>query len=238
MRHARVVCLPILPWRPFGIVVLAVLGLGGATSLAGVGEKSKMTAVITPTSAYRDAVAEWNELLPALDALAPVVEQLGQAMLSCWRNGGKVLFAGNGGSAADAMHFAEELVVRFNKDRPALAAIALLDPTAVTCVGNDLGYDHIFARQIDALGKPGDLFCGLTTSGNSVNIIRAMEMARRRGLKTCGFLGKDGGKLKGTLDVELIVPSKTTARVQEAHKLVFHSLCVWIDEIAGEFARD
>ena len=194
--------------------------------------------MITPTSAYRAAIAEWTQLLPTLDGLAPVVEELGQAMLTCWRSGGKILFAGNGGSAADAMHFAEELVVRFHKDRPALAAIALLDPTAVTCVGNDMGYEQIFARQIDALGKPGDLFVGLTTSGNSPNMLAAMSMAKRRGLKTCGFLGKDGGKLRGTLDIELIVPSTTTARVQEAHKLAFHSLCVWIDEIAEEFARD
>lgn len=193
---------------------------------------------VTPSQAYRDALAEWTELLPVLDALTPQVEQLGQAMLTCWRGGGKVLFAGNGGSAADAMHFAEELVVRFHKDRAALAAIALCDPTVLTCVGNDMGYDKLFARQVDALGKPGDLFVGLTTSGNSTNIILAMEMAQRRGLKTCAFLGKDGGKLHGKVDVELLVPSKTTARVQEAHKLAFHALCVWIDEIADEFARD
>ena len=196
-----------------------------------------MPTKMTPTDAYRAALAEWAQLLPVLDALAPSVEQLGQAMLTCWRAGGKVLFAGNGGSAADAMHFAEELVVRFHKDRAALAAIALCDPTALTCVGNDMGYDRVFSRQLDALGKPGDLFVGITTSGNSQNIILAFEMAKRRGLKTCSFLGKDGGKLRGKCDVELLVPSKTTARVQEAHKLAFHALCVWIDEIADEFAR-
>ena len=195
------------------------------------------TLPITPSSAFNDALSEWAELLPALNALAPAVEQVGQAMLKCWRGGGKILFAGNGGSAADAMHFAEELVVRFHKDRPALAAIALCDPTALTCVGNDMGYDRVFSRQIDALGRPGDLFVGLTTSGNSTNVILAFDMAKRRGLTTCGFLGKDGGKLHGTLDVELLVRSTTTARVQEVHKLAFHALCVWIDEIAEEFAK-
>ena len=192
---------------------------------------------ITPSSAYRASLAEWARLLPTLESLTPQVEAVGQAMLACWRRGGKILFAGNGGSAADAMHFAEELVVRFHKDRAALAAIALCDPTALTCVGNDMGYDQIFARQVDALGKPGDLFVGITTSGNSPNIVLAVEMAKRRGLTTCAFLGKDGGKLHGKVDIELLVKSPTTARVQEAHKLAFHSLCVWIDEIADEFAR-
>ena len=191
---------------------------------------------LTPSSAFAAALAEWNELLPSLSAMTPAVEQLGQAMLTCWKNGGKVMFAGNGGSAADAMHFAEELVVRFNKNRRALAALALLDPTAVTCAGNDMGFDQIFARQVDALGKPGDLFCGLTTSGNSPNIVGAMDFARGRGMVTCAFLGKDGGKLRGRCDVEILVPSNSTARIQETHKLIFHALCVWIDEVADGIA--
>ena len=191
---------------------------------------------LTPESSFRAALAEWGTLLPTLDALAVDVGRLGQAMLTCWQGGGKVLFAGNGGSAADAMHFAEELVVRYHKDRRALAAVALLDATTVTCAGNDLGYDHVFARQVEALGRPGDVFVGLSTSGNSPNIVRAMNVARSRGLVTAAFTGKDGGKLKGTCDVELHVRSDTTARVQEAHKLAFHALCVWIDDVADTIA--
>lgn len=187
---------------------------------------------ITPASAYADSLAEWQQMMPLVATLGPAVTKLGELMLECWRGGGKVMFAGNGGSAADAMHFAEELVVRFKKDRRALAAMALLDPTVLTCVGNDMGYEPLFARQIDALGKPGDLFCGLTTSGNSANIIRAFDIAKKRGMKTFAFLGGKGGKLAGQCDGELLVPSATTARVQEVHKLAFHSLCVWIDEIA------
>ena len=187
---------------------------------------------VTPASAYLEALAEWKALVPALESMTPVVTQLGEAMVHCWKEGGKVMFAGNGGSAADAMHFAEELVVRFHKDRRALAALSLLDPTTVTCAGNDLGYDHVFSRQVDALGKPGDVLCGLSTSGNSTNILRAMDVARGRGMVTVAFIGKDGGKMKGACDVELHVPSPTTARVQEAHKLAYHALCVWIDEVA------
>jgi D-sedoheptulose 7-phosphate isomerase len=130
------------------------------------------------------------------------------------------------------MHFAEELSVRFRRDRRALAALALLDPTVITCAGNDLGYDDIFARPLDALGREGDCFVAMTTSGNSPNILRAIEMARRRRITTVALTGKGGGKLAGLCDVEIVVPSSDTARIQEAHKLIFHSLCVWIDEIA------
>lgn len=172
---------------------------------------------------------EWAGLLPKLDALAPALERLGEAMMACWDRRGKVLVAGNGGSAADAMHLAEELVVRFVKNRRALAAIALCDPTMITCAGNDFGYETIFSRQVEALGNPGDVFIGMTTSGNSPNIAKAVEAARERQMTTVAFLGKDGGALRGRCDIELLVPSPTTARVQEAHKLLFHTLCTWID---------
>lgn len=189
---------------------------------------------MTPTSAFTSGVAELKSLLNQLDALAPKVEAFGQLMKDSWQQGGKVMFAGNGGSAADAMHFAEELSIRFHRNRRALAAISLLDSSVITCCANDFGYEYVFSRQIEALGKPGDVFVGLSTSGNSSNVIRAVEVSKKIGVKTVGFLGKDGGKLKGQCDVELIVPSESTARIQEIHKLVFHSLCVWIDEIADE----
>ena len=175
------------------------------------------------------ACNDLRDLLPGVAALSPQVERLGQAMMACWANRGKVLIAGNGGSAADAMHFAEELVVRFQKNRRGLAALALCDATVITCAGNDFGYDHVFSRQVEAYGNPGDVFVAMTTSGNSSNLLRAMGVAREGGLVTAGFLGKDGGEAKGLCDIELIVPSPVTARVQEAHKILYHSLCEWIE---------
>ncbi len=169
------------------------------------------------------------ELIPRLRPLGPTVARLGEAMMQCWEARGKVLIAGNGGSAADAIHFAEELVVRYQKNRRGLAAMALCDPAVLTCAANDLGYEHVFSRQIEAYGNPGDLFIGLTTSGNSPNMIRAFSAARSNGLKSAAFLGKDGGKARGQADIELLVPSTITARVQEAHKILYHALCEWIE---------
>jgi D-sedoheptulose 7-phosphate isomerase len=150
--------------------------------------------------------------------------------MDCWKRDGKILIAGNGGSAADAMHFAEELVVRFSKNRRALAAIALTDPTVITCAGNDFGFQTIFERQLHALGRPGDLFIAMTTSGNSPNILAAMQAAKKQGLATISFTGKDGGQIKDLADIELLVPSNNTARIQEIHQLLFHALCQWIDQ--------
>lgn len=177
----------------------------------------------------KQTLEDLNRLLPSLAALQPQLLRLGEAMMKCWAGRGKVLIAGNGGSAADAMHFAEELVVRFGKNRRALAAMALCDPTVITCAANDFGYDHVFARQIEALGNPGDIFIALTTSGNSVNLIRALEAAKSQGLLTMAFLGKDGGQIKGRCDIELLIPSSVTARVQEAHKILYHVLCEWVE---------
>jgi D-sedoheptulose 7-phosphate isomerase len=175
------------------------------------------------------AVAELHDLLPKVAALSPQIEQLATAMMACWAKRGKVLIAGNGGSAADAVHFAEELVVRFQKDRRGLAAMALCDAAVLTCAANDLGYEHVFSRQVEAYGNPGDVFIALTTSGNSANLLRAIRAAKEQGLVTAAFLGKDGGAAKGLCDIELIVPSPTTARVQEAHKILYHSLCEWVE---------
>lgn len=179
---------------------------------------------------FRRNAEELRELLARLQVLETPIRQAGEAMMACWGREGKVLIAGNGGSAADAMHFAEELVVRFAKNRRALAAIALADPTVITCAGNDFGYDTIFDRQIEALGRPGDLFVAMTTSGNSRNLVSAMRAAKARRLTTVSFTGKDGGAIKGLADIEMIVPSQNTARIQEIHKLIFHSLCQWIEE--------
>lgn len=180
-------------------------------------------------SILSQAVADLAALLPKVAALSPTLEKLGQAMMTCWSKKGKVLIAGNGGSSADAMHFAEELVVRFQKNRRGLAAMALCDPTILTCAANDLGYEAVFSRQIQAYGNEGDIFIAMTTSGNSTNLLKAINLAKEQKLITVSFLGKDGGQAKGLCDIELIVPSPITARVQEAHKILYHSLCQWIE---------
>lgn len=146
------------------------------------------------------------------------------------RRGGRILVAGNGGSAADAQHLAAELSGRYLKERKALAGIALTtDTSALTAIGNDYGYDFVFSRQVEALGRPGDLFIGISTSGNSPNVIKAVESAKELGLKTLGLLGRDGGKLKALVDDALVVPSSVTARIQEVHQMVYHFWCEAID---------
>jgi D-sedoheptulose 7-phosphate isomerase len=145
-------------------------------------------------------------------------------------NSGKILFFGNGGSAADAQHFATELTIRFAKDRRALAGLALTtDTSALTACGNDFGYDQIFSRQIEALGRPGDLAIALSTSGTSPNILAAVKQAKASGIFTAAFTGETGGKLRGAVDLLIAVPSQTTARIQEMHSLLGHLLCQEIE---------
>lgn len=140
-----------------------------------------------------------------------------------FRKGNKILIAGNGGSLCDAMHFAEELTGIFRNKRPALPAIALSDPGHLTCVGNDLGFESVFSRGVEAYGKEDDIFIGLTTSGNSVNINRAIEKAGSMKMKTIAFLGKGGGKLKGVADLEMMITDAVTSdRIQEAHMAAIH----------------
>lgn len=159
--------------------------------------------------------------------IAKAVEELARA----YQNGNKVLIAGNGGSMTDAMHFAEELTGRFCKDRKALPAISLADPSHITCVGNDYGFDCIFSRGVEAFGKEGDFFVGLSTSGNSPNIIKAVTAAKEKELKTILLLGKDGGKLKGVADFEFIIPGATSDRIQEIHMFILHVLVEGIERI-------
>lgn len=146
------------------------------------------------------------------------------------RAGGKVMFAGNGGSAADAQHWAGELVSRFYYDRPGLAAIALTtDSSILTAIGNDYGYDYTFARQVEALGRTGDVLVAISTSGNSPNIIRAAEAARARGVTVIGFTGEGGGKLAPLSDICFRVPSTETPRIQEGHEFIGHLLCALVE---------
>ncbi len=147
------------------------------------------------------------------------------------RRGCKILVCGNGGSAADAQHFAAELTGRYVKERKALAAIALTtDTSSLTALGNDYSFDRIFARQVEALGRPGDLLVGISTSGNSPNVIQAVEAAHALGMRTLGLLGKDGGRLGALVDDALVVPSTVTARIQEVHLMVYHFWCEVLDE--------
>ncbi len=170
--------------------------------------------------------AAHNAMFNALEALFPLISDVGIKMQQCIKNSGKILIMGNGGSAADAQHIAAEIVGRFKKERKGMAAIALTTDTSIlTSVGNDYGYDYIFARQVEALCRPEDIVIGITTSGNSANVVRAMEAAKEIGATTVGLTGGTGGKLLNLCDFSLIMPSSVTARIQEAHIFVGHSLC-------------
>lgn len=174
----------------------------------------------------KSAVAAAKETLQSLVHLEGQVEKAADLIEECLRGRNKLLVCGNGGSAADASHFATEFVVRFMKDRPAYPAICLAgDGGLLTAAGNDYGFEEIFARQVAAFGLPGDLLICLTTSGKSRNVERALHEAKMRKLKTIAFLGRDGGSTIGMADVDILVRSNTTARIQEAHQLLLHVLC-------------
>ena len=148
------------------------------------------------------------------------------------KNGGKVISAGNGGSMCDAQHFAEELTGRYRADRPSLAAVAVCDPSHLTCVGNDYGFDYVFSRFLEGMGMNGDVFLGISTSGNSKNIIEACKAARKKGMKSVCLLGKDGGSLKDLCDIPIIVPHDGFAdRIQEVHTRVIHIMIRGIEEL-------
>lgn len=158
-------------------------------------------------------------------------EKVAEALAEVFNNGNKVLICGNGGSNCDALHFAEEFTGRFRGDRRALPAIAISESSHITCVGNDYGFDYVFSRGVEAYGKPGDMFIGISTSGNSGNVIKAVEAAKKIGMKTCVLLGKDGGKLKGMCDYEFIIPGKTSDRVQEIHMMILHIIIEGVERI-------
>jgi D-sedoheptulose 7-phosphate isomerase len=177
-----------------------------------------------------EAIADATNTLQSLLDLDAQLGEAADAIEKCLRVGNKLLVCGNGGSAADAAHFATELVVRFAKDRPAQPAICLAsDGGLLTAAGNDYGFDEIFARQVAAFGLPGDVLICLTTSGKSKNVARALEEARTRKLKTIALLGRDGGFTVGVADIDLLVSSNSTARIQEAHQVLLHVLCELIE---------
>jgi D-sedoheptulose 7-phosphate isomerase len=160
------------------------------------------------------------------------ITQAAAMMAECLLNGGKIISCGNGGSHCDAMHFAEELSGRYRGNRRALAAIAISDPSHISCVGNDYGYEFIFSRYIEGLGKPGDILLGISSSGNSRNIILAMEAAKNLGMKTIGLTGKDGGQMAPLCDIEIRAPKSDYAdRAQEIHIKVIHALIDSIEQL-------
>ena len=173
--------------------------------------------------------------LASVAALAPAIARSAALLAACLRGGGKLLVCGNGGSAADAQHFSAELLGRYERERAGLPAIALhADTSTLTAVANDYGYDQVFARQVQALGRPGDVLVAISTSGNSPGILHATEAAQRAGLGVVALTGRDGGTLARALrpaDLEIRVPAQVTARIQEVHILALHCLCALIDEL-------
>ena len=159
------------------------------------------------------------------------IGKIATELAAAYKNGKKSLIAGNGGSNCDAMHFAEEFTGRFRKERPALPSISISDSSHITCVGNDYGFDEIFSKGVEAFGQEGDFFLGLSTSGNSKNIIEAVKAAKERGMKTVALLGKDGGQLKGMCDYEFIINAKTSDRVQEVHMMILHVIIEGVERI-------
>jgi len=179
---------------------------------------------------YQDVIRVTQDYCAREDVLSTTVE-IAEKLAGIFNEGGKALVCGNGGSACDAMHFAEEFTGRYRQNRKALPVISLTDPSHVTCVGNDYGFEEIFARGVEAYGKEGDLFVGISTSGNSENVIRAVNKAKEAGLVTVALLGKDGGKLTGKCDYEFIVPEKTSDRIQEVHMIILHIIIEGVERL-------
>jgi D-sedoheptulose 7-phosphate isomerase len=182
---------------------------------------------------------EHMALFQQLGALDTTVNQAIDACVQSLQKGGKLMLCGNGGSAADSQHLAAEFTGRFVKDRPPIAAVALsTDTSALTCIGNDYSFNDIFSRQVQALGRAGDCLIAISTSGNSGNVLAAVAAAKSLGISTIGLLGRDGGKLKDHCDIAIVVPSQVTARIQEAHILIGHSLCGAVELKLGLVSAD
>jgi D-sedoheptulose 7-phosphate isomerase len=182
----------------------------------------------------RSGLDEHLELFGRLLPLASTIRETARLISAAMSQGGKLMLCGNGGSAADSQHIAAELSGRFVKDRRPLAAIALsTDTSALTCIANDYGFDDVFSRQVAALGRKGDCLLAISTSGNSRNVLRAAEVARAAGICVIGLLGRDGGALRALCDIAIIIPSATTARIQEAHIFIGHTLCAMVEEALG-----
>ncbi len=184
---------------------------------------------------FEDSLATHRD---SRDRLAKPVARAGALLAQALSDGHRVLSCGNGGSAADAQHFAAELIGRFEKERQALPAVALsTDTSALTAIGNDYGFERVFSRQVEGLGREGDLLVALSTSGNSPNVVHAIEAAQSRHMRVIALTGRDGGTIRGRMrtdDIELCVPSDSTARIQEIHILILHCLCSLTDQLVHE----
>ena len=177
-------------------------------------------------SQFHKNLSEHQALFNGLSVLEPVVSDASQLIAHAFSAGNKLMICGNGGSAADSQHIAAEMTGRFIKDRKPLPAIALsTDTSALTCIANDYSFDEVFSRQVQALGKAGDVLLAISTSGNSKNVIRAMIVGKELGLKIIALTGRDGGHMKVMADCSIVVPSQVTARIQEAHIFIGHTLC-------------
>lgn len=177
------------------------------------------------TADIERSVTESARTIEGLKAVVGTMAAAGAGIVKALKSGNKVLTAGNGGSAAEALHLSEELVGRFKTNRPSLPGIALVaDATALTCIGNDFGFDYIFSRQIEGLGKAGDILVLFSTTGSAQNLMQALESAHKKGIQTLCLLGRTGGKLAGKATWEIIVPGDETARIQEAHQVILHIL--------------
>jgi D-sedoheptulose 7-phosphate isomerase len=181
--------------------------------------------------AYSDFLDEHNALFEKLHGIAADVFQAAELILQTLKTSHKLLVCGNGGSASDAQHFAAELVGRFERERNALPAIALTTDTSIlTAVGNDYGYETVFSRQVEGLAIPGDVLVGISTSGNSRNVILAVKSAKERRVKSIGLLGRDGGELALVVDIPVVVPHAVTARIQEAHIFIIHLWSSFVEQ--------
>ena len=180
---------------------------------------------------FLENLKDHEEVVKKMEILNENFKIASGKIINTLKNGGRILICGNGGSAADAQHFAAELTGRYKTERTPLAGIALsTDTSALTAIGNDYGFDEVFARQTKALGRKGDILIGISTSGNSKNIIKAFEVAKDLGMETIALSGKNGGKMKEICPLNLIIPSDNTPRIQEMHILLIHSLCEGVDK--------
>jgi len=187
---------------------------------------------MSPSTLVTELKTHQTVLEQTVEQTADVIEQITDAIIRCFRQGNKLLLCGNGGSAADAQHVAGEFVNRFRYDHAALPAIALTTDTSIlTCIGNDSAFENIFSRQVEALAKPGDILVGISTSGGSPNILKALDIARALGLTTISFTGEKGREKKGPkCDLSLVVPSTDTPRIQESHIFVWHVICGVVEQ--------
>jgi D-sedoheptulose 7-phosphate isomerase len=189
-----------------------------------------MPTSVEPGLIFEQAIAEHLTVIQSIHAQQPLLERIASEMTTAVVAGKKVLWCGNGGSAADSQHLAAELMGRFRRERRALASIALTTDTSIlTAIGNDYGYEHVFRRQVEALCQKGDILVGISTSGNSKNVCLALEEAKKRGAFTVAFTGQGGGAMVGIAHAALCINSKDTARIQEGHILCGHMLCDWIE---------